>query len=115
MVRAIQAMEWSAWEWGNLLAAVLLKAGQDTSLSAEAGHVNVNRATAEKWGALPPPNPASPELCLSPSQVLDLCICVKLSISKKVQNLLHGEKNGARVPLIGSMAAFCNTSVLLIT
>lgn len=92
MVKAIRAMEWNVWEWGNLLAGVLLKAGQDTSLSAGAGHVNVNPGTAEKWGALLPPNPASPKLCLIPCWVLGLCIFVELSISKKVQNLLQGEK-----------------------
>lgn len=34
---------------------------------------------------------------------------------KKFTEFTTGEKNRARVPLIGSMAAFCNTSVLLIT
>lgn len=36
------------WEWGNVLAEILLKAGQDTRSSAGAGDVNVNPAAAEK-------------------------------------------------------------------
>lgn len=34
------------WEWRNVLAAVPLKAGEDTSLSAGGGHDNINPGTA---------------------------------------------------------------------
>lgn len=88
-------------------------------LLGRVGDVHGNPATTEKQDVLLPPQHPGPELCLGSAWMLDLCMFVKLSISKKKKKkfteFTTGEKNRARVPLIGSMAAFCNTSVLLIT
>lgn len=52
-------------------------------LLSRVSDVHGDPAVAEKGDALLPPQHTGPQLCLSSAWMLDLCMFVKLSISKK--------------------------------
>lgn len=100
MAKAVQAMG-----LGSLWRRCCWRLGQTRAMSGRALSPQCSKATS-------PAQPrALPEPCLD-ARSLHLCEAVHV---QKSAEFTPGEKNGARVPLIGSMAAFRNTSVLLIT
>lgn len=95
MAKAVWAMG-----LGSLWRRCCLRSGQTRAMSLQCSEAT---SPAQTW-ALPEPRLDAGSLHL----------CEAVHVQKSAE-FTPGEKNGARVPLIGSMAAFHNTSVLLIT